>query len=955
LSAPRAFDRGARPLAAALPAMLAAALAPGAAVASGYGWTLSASSTDPFVHVDNPTLVTGTVYLWLACDAASEGVSSAEFGISCTNAGFSFTPSNGFSNGGTAAEPRLTIAGCPTGQRLAGTFSVPDLLGGGFGMCIVPSSGGLNVTRTCGARPLANDVVGFSSDGGVPCGIGAALCENTDLSVDVAVDDAAPIETFPFRYTITVTNEGAVAATGVAVVDSLRAPLVYESHGASRGTYDPPSGTWALGVLGSAETATLTLDVHAAPGSAGAIAWNVARRTAGAPFDPVLANDADSVSVAIAPIPHADLALALAAAPTLLCAADTVTFTVHVANQGPDSATSVEAATVLPAGLTYADHAADQGSWDSGTGVWSLGTLALLGEATLDLRATVDADAAGMALVGVAAITALDQADSVSANDADSAQVDVRPGATGAFADTTGTPGAPLPLRLLLLDDSEVTGVTLHHRNGDEPFFASRAMTRTSPGTWEATVPGNEVGAAGFQCWAEVETPCVTTRVPARAYRGVRVRVVEDSTFVLPAARFSLLAMPFQADDDSPLGLFDELAPYDTRVWRYGTWNGTTYGDGPGQAADAAPGQGFWIYSRDETAIAASGWSADLSDDVVVELRPGWNQIANPFAFPLDFAGLGRPPGVSDDLVGHEASGYVHFASTLLPRRGYWIRNTTSGPLDLVFPVAPPGAALAPAAGAPPPAAAEWAIEVTVVSAAARDAGNALGMAEDARDGMDARDYADAPAPPGDHLLASFRDSLGRALQADFRAPGRDGGVWMLELVSQGAAAPFRLELSVPRALPAGWTALLLDPTGFGAREVEDGAEVAGHTLGGSETARWRLVAGTAEYVQRVAAGLQAGLAPLSAPSLTIAPNPVSGTGTVLSLVLPRASASRLRLYDVRGRLVRELHAGALPAGLHRIGWDGTVGGGPVPAGVYFARLTTSSARVDRKIVVRGR
>jgi hypothetical protein len=177
----------------------------------------------------------------------------------------------------------------------------------------------------------------------------------------------------------------------------------------------------------------------------------------------------------------------------------------------------------------------------------------------------------------------------------------------------------------------------------------------------------------------------------------------------------------------------------------------------------------------------------------------------------------------------------------------------------------------------------------------------------------------------------------------------------MLELVSQGAAAPFRLELSVPRALPAEWTTLLLDPTGFGAREVEDGAEVAGHTLGGSETARWRLVAGTAEYVQRVAAGLQAGLAPLSAPSLTIAPNPVSGTGTVLSLVLPRASASRLRLYDVRGRLVRELHAGALPAGLHRIGWDGTVGGGPVPAGVYFARLTTSSARVDRKIVVRGR
>ena len=54
-----------------------------------------------------------------------------------------------------------------------------------------------------------------------------------------------------------------------------------------------------------------------------------------------------------------------------------VNFTVRVANDIIFStATGVEVTDILPAGMTYVSAMASQGSYNSGTGVWTVGTLA---------------------------------------------------------------------------------------------------------------------------------------------------------------------------------------------------------------------------------------------------------------------------------------------------------------------------------------------------------------------------------------------------------------------------------------------------------------------------------------------------------------------------------------------------------------------------------------------------
>jgi hypothetical protein len=79
-------------------------------------------------------------------------------------------------------------------------------------------------------------------------------------------------------------------------------------------------------------------------------------------------------------------------------------------------------------------------------------------------------------------------------------------------------------------------------------------------------------------------------------------------------------------------------------------------------------------------------------------------------------------------------------------------------------------------------------------------------------------------------------------------------------------------------------------------------------------------------------------------------PNPFNPT-TRLSFDLPSAGRARLDIYDVRGRLVRTLIDGSLPAGPHGVVWDGTTTEGTRAAsGMYWSRLRFA----DREELVRS-
>ena len=81
-------------------------------------------------------------------------------------------------------------------------------------------------------------------------------------------------------------------------------------------------------------------------------------------------------------------------------------------------------------------------------------------------------------------------------------------------------------------------------------------------------------------------------------------------------------------------------------------------------------------------------------------------------------------------------------------------------------------------------------------------------------------------------------------------------------------------------------------------------------------------------------------------------PNPAAGRVS-LRFDLPAPAPVRLEIFDLLGRKVRSLENGWRPAGTTATSWDGRDASGRVlSAGVYVARLSTGSERLETKIAL---
>ena len=81
-------------------------------------------------------------------------------------------------------------------------------------------------------------------------------------------------------------------------------------------------------------------------------------------------------------------------------------------------------------------------------------------------------------------------------------------------------------------------------------------------------------------------------------------------------------------------------------------------------------------------------------------------------------------------------------------------------------------------------------------------------------------------------------------------------------------------------------------------------------------------------------------------------PNPAR-EGTSFRIGLPHGTSIEFALFDLRGRKVRELAGGELPAGEHLIHWDGRDRtGARAPNGLYFYRLRVENRVLSGRIVM---
>ncbi|MFB6278562.1 MAG: FG-GAP-like repeat-containing protein [Salinibacter sp.] len=315
------------------------------------------------------------------------------------------------------------------------------------------------------------------------------------------------------------------------------------------------------------------------------------------------------------------------------------------------------------------------------------------------------------------------------------------------------------------------------------------------------------------------------------------------------------------------------------------------------------PGQGLFAN--------CSGGSVEVTgtrvDTPTVAVESGWN-LVGPFADPVAAGSVGSTPeGIVQTPFFGFAGGY-QAADTLRPGRGYWVKATESGTLDLSGGAGNAAASVATArpqsgSGAQPRVRLRW-TDATGRSATLRLAAEASGP-ERAR-------HALPPVPPSGMFDVRFEG--GRSLAA---GPG------LHAVETQGLRPPVTVEW-----VGAGeGRSVRLRQEGTEARLTPASPSVTLSTAGD------------------IAVGLEAG--PTTFRLERPAPNPASERAA-LEYALPEPTEVNIGLYDVLGRRVAQVVDARKTTGQH----EAELRTASLPSGTYFVRMQAGSVTKTRRLSV---
>ncbi|HMX27848.1 MAG TPA: DUF11 domain-containing protein, partial [Blastocatellia bacterium] len=234
-----------------------------------------------------------------------------------------------------------------------------------------------------------------------------------DLSVTKTDGSATYVPGRTTTYTIVVRNNGPSNVTGALVTDPKPAQIsswtwtCLSSTGGAGGCdgVTNSSANFSDSVnLPAGATITYSVTANTLPGATGNLVNTVTVDAPAGVTDPNTSNNSATDTDTAAPL--ADLSLTKTVSNSVVDIGQQVTFTITVSNAGPSTATGVVVSDPLPAGLAFVSATPSQGSYSSATGLWTVGTIAPNGTATLQMIVTVnDPSVANIAEISASDVT----------------------------------------------------------------------------------------------------------------------------------------------------------------------------------------------------------------------------------------------------------------------------------------------------------------------------------------------------------------------------------------------------------------------------------------------------------------------------------------------------------------------------------------------------------------------
>jgi hypothetical protein len=482
----------------------------------------------------------------------------------------------------------------------------------------------------------------------------------------------------------------------------------------------------------------------------------------------------------------------------------------------------------------------------------------------------------------------------------------------------------------------QINKVSLLYRPGGAVAYDSLAMNQ-SGATYVGSVPPAALTLRGVEYYVRIDHIQGTLYFPSIDPEDnpaiVRTRFSSASAAgPFPPRRYTMVAVPADLVDTRASSVFeDDYGPYARNQWRLFRREGGVDVEHPNISSPVIPGTAFWLVTHaGQPFDIDNGRSVSSGIPAAVMVQPGWNQIANPFAFPIGWQSVakgGRVKGVYRyDGVQYQLDSTM----LLMPWEGYYVFNEEVFTVGLTFPPRETRGVLIPR-----PFAVQSGYELSIQLRSSdgnfSDLHNVIGFHPESASGTDHLDY---PKPPaiGDYVSAAIVEG-DREFMRNFRPLDGEGEFWDVRIQSSLPIRDVDLTLTGDPSLPQGYNVYVFDLSGGSTL----GTGMGTWRLSGGAPRTLRIVIGTQKFAQDNSDGLP--LTPLTFSLEQNYPNPFNPSTTV-RYQLGKQGHTRLEIYNILGQRVRILVDEFQISGTYQVEWDGRdQAGAVVSSGVYLMRL----------------